>query len=203
VLLKAGRHAGGLAAVETHSGMPGGSDIVFEAAVRRAGVVRVKNIGQLFYAAKALASKFRPQGKRLAIITNGGGPGAMAADRAGDLEIPLAELSVSTIQTLNSKMPPTWSQRNPIDIEGDATPRRYHDAILAIAEDDNVDGVLVMLSPQAMTQPMEVAKAVIEVDLLTAKPILTCWMGEEQVYQARTMLEDAGIPSFRMPRNRN
>jgi acetyltransferase len=92
VLLKAGRHAGGLAAVETHSGMAAGSDIVFDAAVRRAGVVRVKNIGQLFYAAKALASKFRPQGKRLAIITNGGGPGAMAADRAGDLEIPLAEL---------------------------------------------------------------------------------------------------------------
>jgi acetyltransferase len=186
VLLKAGRHAGGLAAVETHSGMAAGSDIVFDAAVRRAGVVRVKNIGQLFYAAKALASKFRPQGKRLAIITNGGGPGAMAADRAGDLEIPLAELSASTMQKLNATMPPTWSQRNPVDIEGDATPKRYYDAILAVAEDPEVDGVLVMLSPQAMTQPMEVAKAVIEVDLLTAKPILTCWMGEEQVHQARS-----------------
>jgi acetyltransferase len=96
-------------------------------------------------------------------------------------------------------MPPTWSQRNPVDIEGDATPKRYHDAILAVAEDNAVDGVLVMLSPQAMTQPMEVAKAVIEVDLLTAMPILTCWMGEEQVYEARKLLEDAGIPSFRMP----
>jgi acetyltransferase len=199
VLLKAGRHAGGLAAVETHSGMAAGSDIVFDAAVRRAGVVRVKNIGQLFYAAKALASKFRPQGKRLAIITNGGGPGAMAADRAGDLEIPLAELSASTMQALNATMPPTWSQRNPVDIEGDATPKRYHDAILAVAEDPEVDGVLVMLSPQAMTQPLEVAKAVIEVDLLTAKPILTCWMGEEQVHEARALLEEAGIPSFRMP----
>ncbi|WP_291993151.1 bifunctional acetate--CoA ligase family protein/GNAT family N-acetyltransferase [Candidatus Accumulibacter sp. ACC003] len=199
VLLKAGRHAGGMAAVETHSGMPGGSDVVFDAAVRRAGVVRVKNIGQLFYAAKALASKFRPQGKRLAIITNGGGPGAMAADRAGDLEIPLAELSASTMQALNAAMPSTWSQRNPVDIEGDATPKRYHDAILAVAEDEQVDGVLVMLSPQAMTQPMEVAKAVVDVDLLTAKPILTCWMGEEQVGEARSMLEQAGIPSFRMP----
>jgi acetyltransferase len=199
VLLKAGRHAGGLAAVETHSGMAAGSDIVFESAVRRAGVVRVKNIGQLFYAAKALASKFRPQGKRLAIITNGGGPGAMAADRAGDLEIPLAQLSTETMQKLNATLPRTWSQSNPVDIEGDATPKRYHDATLAVAEDDAVDGVLVMLSPQAMTQPMEVAKAVIEVDLQTAKPILTCWMGEEQVHEARSLLEDAGIPSFRMP----
>jgi acyl-CoA synthetase (NDP forming) len=85
-------------------------------------------------------------------------------------------------------MPATWSQRNPVDIEGDATPKRYHDAILAVAEDSEVDGVLVMLSPQAMTQPMEVAKAVIEVDLLTAKPILTCWMGEEQVGESRTYL---------------
>ncbi|HQO28925.1 MAG TPA: CoA-binding protein, partial [Accumulibacter sp.] len=185
VLLKAGRHAGGLAAVETHSGVASGSDAVFDAAVRRAGVVRVKNIGQLFYAAKALASKFRPQGKRLAIITNGGGPGAMAADRAGDLEIPLAELSPSTMQALNATMPSTWSQRNPVDIEGDATPKRYHDAILAVAEDDAVDGVLVMLSPQAMTNPAEVAKAVIEVDQKTAKPILTCWMGEQQVAEAR------------------
>jgi acetyltransferase len=199
VLLKAGRHAGGLAAVETHSGMAGGSDIVFEAAVRRAGVVRVKNIGQLFYAAKALASKFRPQGKRLAIITNGGGPGAMAADRAGDLEIPLAELSAATIQTLNA--PCRRPGHNATRSTSRAMPRRS--AITTPSwrspRTTEVDGVLVMLSPQAMTQPMEVAKAVIEVDLLTAKPILTCWMGEEQVHEARALLEESGIPSFRMP----
>jgi acetyltransferase len=182
VLLKAGRHAGGLAAVETHSGMAAGSDIVFDAAVRRAGVVRVKNIGQLFYAAKALASKFRPQGKRLAIITNGGGPGAMAADRAGDLEIPLAALSPSTMQKLNAKpcrrpgrRATRWTSRAMRRRSVTTTP------LLPWPRTDAVDGVLVMLSPQAMTQPMEVAKAVIEVDLLTAKPILTCWMGEEQV----------------------
>jgi acetyltransferase len=199
ILLKAGRHAAGSAAVQTHSGMIAGSDIVFDAAVRRAGVVRVKNVGQLFYAAKALASKFRPQGKRLAIITNGGGPGAMAADRAGDLEIPLAELSLSTVQKLNATMPTTWSHSNPIDIAGDATPERYRDAILAIAQDEEVDGMLVMLSPQAMTQPMEVAKAVIEVSDETSKPIVTCWMGEEQVAEARLFMESAGIPAFRMP----
>ena len=199
ILLKAGRHAAGSAAVQTHSGMIAGSDVVFDAAVRRAGVVRVKNVGQLFYAAKALASKFRPQGKRLAIITNGGGPGAMAADRAGDLDIPLAELSVSTMQALNASMPPTWSHSNPIDIAGDATPERYRNAILAVAQDEGVDGMLVMLSPQAMTQPLEVAKAVIEVSDQTSKPILTCWMGEEQVAEGRLALEDAGIPAFRMP----
>ncbi len=199
ILLKAGRHAAGSAAVQTHSGMIAGSDIVFDAAIRRAGVVRVKNVGQLFYAAKALASKFRPQGKRLAIITNGGGPGAMAADRAGDLEIPLAELSLATTQALNATMPATWSHSNPIDIAGDATPERYRDAILAVAQDEGVDGMLVMLSPQAMTQPLQVAKAVIDVSDQTSKPILTCWMGEEQVAEGRLTLEDAGIPAFRMP----
>ena len=199
ILLKAGRHAAGSAAVQTHSGMIAGSDVVFDAAVRRAGVVRVKNVGQLFYAAKALASKFRPQGKRLAIITNGGGPGAMAADRAGDLEIPLANLSLNTVQALNATMPPNWSHSNPIDIAGDATPERYRDAILAVAQDEEVDGMLVMLSPQAMTQPMEVARAVIDVSDQTSKPILTCWMGEEQVAEARLLMEEASIPAFRMP----
>ncbi len=199
ILLKAGRHAAGSAAVQTHSGMIAGSDIVVDAAIRRAGVVRVKNVGQLFYASKALASKFRPQGKRLAIITNGGGPGAMAADRAGDLDIPLANLSMATTQALNAALPPTWSHSNPIDIGGDATPERYRDAILAVAQDEDVDGMLVMLSPQAMTQPMAVAQAVIDVSDQTSKPILTCWMGEEQVLEARLAMENASIPAFRMP----
>lgn len=199
ILLKAGRHAAGSAAVQTHSGMIAGSDVVFDAAVRRAGVVRVQNIGQLFYASKALASKFRPQGKRLAIITNGGGPGAMAADRAGDLNIPLAELALPTMQALNAALPANWSHANPIDIVGDATPERYRQAILAVAQDPGVDGMLIMLAPQAMTNPMEVAKAVIEVSEQTSKPMLACWMGEEQVAEARQLLEEAQIPAFRMP----
>jgi len=199
ILLKAGRHAAGSAAVKLHSGMVAGSDSVFDAAVRRAGVVRVKNVGQLFYASKALASKFCPLGKRLAIITNGGGPGAMAADRAGDMDIPLAVLSADTMKTLNASMPPTWSQSNPIDIVGDATPERYRDAILAVAQDEGVDGILVMLSPQAMTQPLAVAHEVIKLTEQTSKPILACWMGEEQVIEGRMALENAGIPAFRMP----
>ncbi len=199
LLLKAGRYESGSVAAQVHSGMALGSDAVFDAALKRAGVVRVRNIGQLFYAAKGLASKFRPDGNKLLIITNGGGPGAMAADRAAELGIPLADLSQSTIASLNAVLPPTWSHANPIDIVGDATPERYRDAILAGTQDPEVDGILVMLTPQAMTQPDEVAKAVIAASETCTKPIVGCWMGEQQTYPARKMLTEAGIPAFRMP----
>lgn len=199
LLLKAGRYESGSVAAQVHSGMALGSDAVFDAALKRAGVVRVRNIGQLFYAAKGLASKFRPDGNKLLIITNGGGPGAMAADRAAELGIPLADLSQSTIASLNAVLPPTWSHANPIDIVGDATPERYRDAILAGTQDPEVDGILVMLTPQAMTQPEEVAKAVIAASETCTKPIVGCWMGEQQTYPARKMLTEAGIPAFRMP----
>ena len=199
LLLKAGRYESGSAAAQVHSGMALGSDAVFDAALKRAGVVRVRNIGQLFYAAKGLASKFRPNGNRLLIITNGGGPGAMAADRAAELGIPLANLSQATIAGLNAVLPPTWSHANPIDIVGDATPERYRDAILAGTQDPEVDGILVMLTPQAMTQPEEVAKAIIAASDAGTKPIVSCWMGEQQTFTARRMMTEAGIPSFRMP----
>ncbi|MCH2218950.1 MAG: bifunctional acetate--CoA ligase family protein/GNAT family N-acetyltransferase [Dechloromonas sp.] len=199
ILLKAGRHEAGAMATATHSGMAAVSDTVFDAAVRRAGVVRVQNVGQLFYAAKALASKFRPQGNRLAIITNGGGPGAMAADRAGDLGIPLAELTNETMAVLNKAMPTNWSHANPIDIGGDATPERYRAAIMAVTHDANVDSTLVMLSPQAMTDPLAVAKAIIEVADKLNRSLICCWMGEDQVREGRKLLEENGIPAFRMP----
>ena len=199
ILLKAGRHEAGSLAATTHSGMAAVSDVVFDAAVRRAGVVRVQNVGQLFYAAKALASKFRPQGNRLAIITNGGGPGAMAADRAGDFGIPLAEISETTIQSLNKSLKGNWSHGNPIDIGGDATPERYRETLVTVAQDPNVDSTLVMLSPQAMTEPLEVAKAIVEASGKLNRSLICCWMGEEQVAAGRKLLEDAGIPAFRMP----
>lgn len=199
ILLKAGRHAAGSMATTAHSGMAPVSDEVFDAAVRRAGVVRVKNVGQLFYAAKALASKFRPKGNRLAIITNGGGPGAMAADRAGDLDIPLPVLTDETMAALNKFLPASWSHGNPIDIAGDATPERYRETILTVAADPNVDSILVMLSPQAMTDPMGVAQAVIEISDKLNHTAICCWMGEAQVAAARKLLEDSGIPAFRMP----
>lgn len=199
VLLKAGRYESGSAAAQVHSGISSGSDAVFDAAVKRAGVVRVRNIGQLFYAAKGLATKFHPEGNRLLIMTNGGGPGAMAADRATELGIPLVNLSQSTIAALNACLPAHWSHSNPVDIVGDATPERYRDAIMAVTQDPEVDGILVMLSPQAMTEPEEVAKAVIAASETCTKPIVACWMGEEQTLSSRRLLTEAGIPAFRMP----
>ncbi|MEZ5610424.1 MAG: bifunctional acetate--CoA ligase family protein/GNAT family N-acetyltransferase [Rhodocyclaceae bacterium] len=199
LLIKVGRHPEASKAVLSHTGALVGDDAVFDAAIRRAGVIRLYNMGQLFASANALFSHFRPRGNRLAIITNGGGPGVMAADRALDLGIPLAQLSEQTMAKLNDCLPPTWSHGNPIDILGDADVDRYRGAIKAVLEGPNVDGVLVMLTPQAMTRPVEVAKALIEEERSADKPVVTCFMGEEQVGEARKLFEAAGIPTFRTP----
>lgn len=199
LLIKVGRHPEASKAVLSHTGALVGDDAVFDAAIRRAGVIRLYNMGQLFASANALFSHFRPRGNRLAIITNGGGPGVMAADRALDLGIPLAQLSEQTMAKLNACLPATWSHGNPIDILGDADVDRYRGAIKAVLEGPNVDGVLVMLTPQAMTRPVEVAKALIEEERSADKPVVTCFMGEEQVGEARKLFEGAGIPTFRTP----
>jgi acetyltransferase len=199
ILLKAGRHAGGERAVRTHSGMAAVADAVFDAAVKRAGVVRVSNAGQLFFAAKALSSRYRPTGTRLAIVTNGGGPGALAADRAGDLGVPLAELAPATIEALSKCLPPHWSHDNPIDILGDATPERYREAILAVAKDPGVDAILVILVPAAMTQPVAVAEMVIDIHKELGKPVSCCWLGEAHVTEARKKLIAAHISTYRTP----
>lgn len=199
LLIKAGRHPDASRAILSHSGAPMGDDAVFDAALRRAGVIRLYNMGQLFAAANALFSHFRPRGNRLAIITNGGGPGVMAADRAADIGIPLADLSEATVEKLNSVLPSGWSRGNPIDILGDADPERYRKALKAVLEGPNVDGVLVMLTPQAMSNPAGVADVVIEQEKTADKPVVTCWMGEELVLEARRKFSAAGIPHFRTP----
>ncbi|MFN3984176.1 MAG: GNAT family N-acetyltransferase [Rhodocyclaceae bacterium] len=199
LLIKVGRHPEASRAVLLHSGSTTGEDAVFDAALRRAGVIRLYNLGQLFAAANALFSHFRPRGNRLAIITNGGGPGAMAADRAADLGIPLSEFAEVTVEKLNAALPPHWSHGNPVDIGGDAGVDRYRKALQAVLEGPNVDGVLVMLTPQAMTEPTEVAKAIVELEKNADKPVVTCWMGEELVSEGRRVFEEAGIPTFRTP----
>ena len=199
LLIKVGRHPEASKAVLSHTGAQVGDDAVFDAAIRRAGVIRLYSLGQLFAAANALFSHFRPRGNRLAIITNGGGPGLMAADRALDLGIPLAQLSDTTMAKLNACLPATWSHGNPIDVLGDADVDRYRSAIKAVLEGPNVDGVLVMLTPQAMTRATDVAKALIEEERSADKPVVTCFMGEEQVGEARKLFEAAGIPTFRTP----
>ena len=199
LLIKAGRHPEASHAILSHSAAPVGDDAVFDAALRRAGVIRLYNLAQLFSAASALFSHFRPRGNRLAVVTNGGGPGVMAADRAADLGIPITTFCDATMEKLNAILPPSWSHGNPVDILGDADVERYSKTVEAILEGPNVDGVLVLLTPQAMTDPEGVAKTIIELEKNADKPVVTCWMGEEQVTSARRLFIEAGIPTFRSP----
>ncbi|MCX7628312.1 MAG: bifunctional acetate--CoA ligase family protein/GNAT family N-acetyltransferase [Methylophilaceae bacterium] len=199
IAVKVGRHAAGIKAAQSHTGALVGGDDVFDAALKRAGVVRVQSVTQLFALAKALSSRYRRCGNRLAIVTNAGGPGVIATDRAADLGLALATLSEATLNHLNTVLPPTWSHGNPVDIIGDATAERYEHAIAACMTDENVDGVLAILTPQAMTEPTKVAHKVIELANAHAKPLLACWMGEAQVAEARTLFSQAKIPHYRSP----
>lgn len=199
ILMKVGRYPVGSRAAVSHTGAIVGADDVFDAAVRRAGVVRVTTIGQLVAAAQALSARVRPRGDRLVIITNGGGPGVMAADCAANLGLPLAELSNASLQALQAALPANWSHGNPVDLIGDADAARYRAAVTACLDDSNVDGALVVLTPQAMTESTAVADAVIAVARGHSKPVLACWMGEAEVAAGRKKFADAGIPVFRTP----
>ncbi|MES9826081.1 MAG: bifunctional acetate--CoA ligase family protein/GNAT family N-acetyltransferase [Candidatus Thiodiazotropha endolucinida] len=201
IVLKVGRHAAGAEASMSHTGALVGSDETFSAALSRSGVLRVETISQLFSAAKALSSRYRVYGDRLAIITNGGGPGVMAADRASDLNIELAEFNDQTIDALNKVLPDIWSHGNPVDIIGDAPPERYRAAVDICLNDPGVDGTIVILTPQAMTEPEEVARALIDLADSHKKPILTSWMGGKQIESARKLFKDARLPSFRTLEN--
>jgi len=199
ILIKVGRHEAGSKAAMSHTASLVGSDDAFDAAVRRAGVVRVKTVTELFSAAKALSCGFHPSGNRLAIVTNGGGPGVMATDRASDLGLVMASLSDTTMERLNQVLPPNWSHGNPVDVIGDAQVDRYQHAVTVCLEDPNVDGVLTILTPQAMTKPLEAAQAVIALSNQYKKPLLTCWMGEAQVADSRKAFATARTPNFRTP----
>lgn len=199
ILVKVGRHAAGSKAAMSHTASLVGADDVFDAAVRRAGGVRVLSVTQLFTAAMALSCGFKPTGSRLAVVTNGGGPGVMAIDRAADLELDIAELSSDTITYLNQHLPPNWPHANPVDVIGDAQADRYQHAVKACLEDSNVDGVLAILTPQAMTKPHETVEALVDLANTHNKPLLTCWMGNEQVASAREVFAKAHLPHFRTP----
>ncbi len=199
IVVKVGRHTAGARASMSHTGALVGGDEAFSAALSRSGVLRVQTITQLFAAARTLSSRYRGSGSRLAIITNGGGPGVMAADHAADLNLELAQLGDSTIKSLDTKLPGPWSHNNPIDIIGDASPKRYHAAVDICLKDPGVDGVLVILTPQAMTRPLEVAETLIGLADQHSKPILTSWMGGRQVDRARQAFGNARIPTFRTP----
>lgn len=199
VVVKSGRHTEGLRAAMSHTGALVGGDDVFDAALKRAGVVRAMTVEQLFAAAQILSTPSRVHGNRLAIITNAGGPGVLATDRAVDLRVQIAELSEETEKRLDEVLPAHWSQNNPIDIIGDATPERYRAALDICLQDPNIDGVLVMLTPQAMTEPLEAAKAVIEGCKDQDKAVLTAWIGEAQMTESWRLFADNDIPAFESP----
>lgn len=199
VVIKAGRHDEGSRAAMTHTGAMVGADDVFDAALQRAGVVRAMTIEQLFAAAQILSTPHRVTGNRLAIITNGGGLGVMATDRAIDLGVSIATLSDDTLAQLNEVLPSQWSHANPVDLLGDASPERYQSAVSYCLADPGVDAVLVMLSPQAMTDTVACAQAVIDAQQENVKPVLACWMGEQQVANANELFLQHHIPRFPNP----
>ena len=199
IVIKAGRYAEGSRAALSHTGSLVGADDVFDAALQRAGVVRADTIEQMFAAAQLLSMPHRVRGNRLAIITNAGGPGVMATDRAVEQGVRIADLSPATVQRLDQVLPKCWSRNNPLDILGDATPERYRAAVEACLGDEQVDGILVMLTPQAMTNPTGAAKAVTRASRKSKKPVLTCWLGETQVDKGRKLFARSRIPTFVNP----
>ena len=199
VVLKAGRKPAGNEAAQTHSGAIVGSDDVFDAALRRAGAVRVRSFVELFSAAKCLASRYRPVGKRLAIVTNGGGPGVLAADWVNEIHLHLGKLSAPSASALKPLLPPLASLTDLIDLSEEATPAHYLAAIESAGKDRQIDGVLAIYSPKAGADASEVARALAEVKRTIGKPLLSCWMGDASVGTARSILNEAAIPSFRTP----
>ena len=199
VVLKAGRKAAGNAAAQTHSGTIVGSDDVFDAALRRAGAVRVRSFVALFSAAKCLASRYRPVGKRLAIVTNGGGPGVLAADWVNEISLQLGKLSSESVVALKPQLPTLASLTDLIDLSEDAGPEHFRVAIAIAEKDRQIDGVLAIYSPKAGGDAAAVATALADVKRTIGKPLLSCWMGDASVGAARSILNEAAIPSFRTP----
>lgn len=197
IIIKAGRHAAGAKAASSHTGALAGDFVVYDAAFKRAGVVRVDEIADLFNAAEVLESRFLPAGPRLVIVTNAGGPAVLAADSVIDYGGQIAQLSEETKKTLEANLPPYWSHGNPVDILGDADINRYEMAIRTCIADPNVDGVLVIYTAQGVTAPTQVAETVTKIAADRRKPILTVWMGEQS--KARELFYKNRIPTYPTP----
>jgi acetyltransferase len=199
IVIKAGRSEAASRAASSHTGALTGSDEVFDAALRRCGVLRVQSIGDLFYMAKTLAHQPRPRGPRLTILTNAGGPGVLATDALIANGGELAPISEETIRSLNEFLSPHWSHANPIDILGDAGPKEYARALEIAMRDPQSDGLLVTLAPQGMTDPSRVAESLKPYAKGYGKPILASWMGGKLVAGGIATLNEAGIPTFEYP----
>lgn len=204
IVLKSGRHAAGAKAARSHTGALSGSDAVYDAAFRRAGLVRVGDLDGLFEAAEILSFTPRLEGERLAILTNGGGAGVLAADRLEDYRGTLAELDPATVAALDTVLPPTWSKGNPVDIIGDAGPDRYEAAMSALLADPASDAVLVINCPTALASSESAAAAVLKAisgasGRCRTKPVITNWLGDGAATESRRQFRTARIPTFETP----
>ena len=199
IVIKAGRSQAASRAAASHTGALTGSDEVLEAAFRRSGVLRVQNIADLFYMAEVLSRQPRPKGPRLTILTNAGGPAVLATDSLVANGGELAELSPESLRRLDEFLPTHWSHNNPIDILGDADSERYARALEIATQDPNSDGLLVILAPQGMTDPAQIAERLKPYAQQYGKPVLASWMGADSIAAGKAALNSAGIPTFPYP----
>ena len=199
IALKAGRSQAGAKAAASHTGALASEDAVYDAAFKRAGIVRVKTFEELFDCSAFLAKQPTPRGGRLAIVTNAGGPGVMAVDALSDYHAEPAVLEQETIEALDRLLPPYWSRGNPVDILGDASPQRYQEVVEVLSKARGVDGLLIMLAPQAMASPTHVARVLADYFKGKRFPVFTAWMGGAQVEEGRRIFNQAGVSTFDTP----
>ena len=199
IVIKPGRTEAAAKAAASHTGSLTGSDEVLQAAFQRVGVLRVEAISELFDMAEVLAKQPRPLGPRLTIVTNAGGPGVLATDMLIGSGAQLANLSPETMAAFNAILPPTWSHNNPVDIIGDAKPELYAKSLEIAAKDPNTDGILVILTPQAMTDPTATAECLKPYAQIPHKPVIASWMGADIVAKGEDILNAAQIPTFKYP----
>ena len=199
IVIKAGRTAAAAKAAASHTGSLTGSDDVLDAAFRRSGVLRVNSIAEIFFMSDVLAKQPRPRGNRLCIVTNAGGPGVLATDALVNGGGELAELSAETMKAFDDFLPAQWSHNNPVDILGDAEPERYAKSLEIAAKDSSIDGMLVVLTPQEMTNPTQIAEKLKPYAKGLGKPVLASWMGGTEVSAGEEILKQAGIPTFEFP----
>lgn len=199
LVIKSGRTVAGARAAASHTGSLAGSEAVYDAIFNQSGIIRVDSIEELFNFAGAFASKKTPLGNKVAIVTNAGGPGIVATDMTVSSGLELARFHEETVETLQSHLPVTANLHNPVDVIGDATQERYEKALEAVIKDENVDGAVVILTPQSMTNALETAKAIVKIDQKTQKPILCCFMGIFDVSAGVKVLQENRIPVYRFP----
>lgn len=209
LVIKSGRTSAGAMAAASHTGALAGSEAVYDAIFEQSGIIRADSIGELFNYASAFAFKHKsplgkltrklPRGNRVAIITNAGGPGIVATDMTVSSGLELAKFSEETVQTLAGHLPPTANLHNPVDVIGDATQDRYENALATVIKDEGVDGALVILTPQSMTNALGTAEAVVRIARSSNKPLLSCFMGVIDVSPGVKYLQESGYPVFRLP----